>query len=109
MALLRASFLMARISSLDGEGMMRSTTSRTMDRATPMDEMTSAFSGMEYLTPILLLKYTIREAAPPPTPTRDIWSFSSLYFSASSSITGSILAYAFSMICFAMSSTVVPQ
>ena len=55
-ALLMASALMARMSSWVGEGMMRSTTSRTMASATPMEEMTSALSGMEYLTPILLEK-----------------------------------------------------
>ena len=49
-----ASFFSSRMSSWVGLGMTRSTTSRTMDSATPMEEMTSAFSGMEYCRPIFL-------------------------------------------------------
>ena len=55
-ALFIASFFNDRISSLLGEGMIRSTTSQTIASATPIEEITSAFSGIEYFTPILLLK-----------------------------------------------------
>ena len=72
MALFIASILIALMSSLEGDGMIRSTTSLTMARATPIEEITSAFSGMLYFSPIFSAKYTISEAAPPPTPTKEI-------------------------------------
>ncbi|MNC33831.1 hypothetical protein D3C75_822400 [compost metagenome] len=72
MALFMASIFSALITSLEGDGMIRSTTSLTMDKATPIEEITSAFSGILYFNPIFSAKYIIREAAPPPTPTREI-------------------------------------
>ena len=91
-ALSTASRLMLLISSGVGLGTTRSTTSRTMARATPMEEITSAFSGTLYLIFILLAQNPIRDVAPPPTPTRDIWSCSRRYLSASSMIIGSIFS-----------------
>ena len=59
-----ASFFRSRISSCVGFGMTRSTTSRTIDSATPMEKMTSAFSGMLYGRSIFFAQYGTREAAP---------------------------------------------
>ena len=91
-ALSIASALMERISSGVGLGTTRSTTSLTIAKATPMEDMTSALSGMEYFKPILSEQKPIKDAAPPPTPTRLIWSFSRRYFSASSIMMGWIFS-----------------
>ena len=63
---------MSAISFLVGDGITRSTTSLIIDKATPMDEITSAFSGILYPNSISLEVYGSNAETPPPTPTRDI-------------------------------------
>ena len=108
MAISFASFLSCAMSWAEGLGRVRSTISLTMARATPMEEMTSAFSGIWYLKPISLAVKVSRVPAPPPDPTSTIWSRSILYFAIKSSITGLILSVDFWRMALAVSSTDIP-